>query len=149
MGLRRFRFPLPQQSSLEHHHVQHPSHLIIKKLGIQHIRHQRIYKVESASPILGARNIKISNHDRSEAEKQRTWGTPLPIWRQWSTIRLLGLEWELDLATDGYFRREDGEMESHKSRKVGLFFKNLEPQCFSAITFRNRVFTGPDGREYF
>ena len=72
VGLRRFRFPLSQQSSLEHHHVQHPSHLIIKKkLGIQHIRHQRIYKVESASPILGARNIKISNHDRSEAENLR------------------------------------------------------------------------------
>jgi len=38
-------------------------------------------------------------------------------------------------------------VESHKFRKV-IYFSTSELQCLPAITFRDRIFTGPDGREY-
>ena len=39
-------------------------------------------------------------------------------------------------------------MESHKFRKVVFFKKKMEPHCLSATSFRDRVFTRPDDREY-
>jgi hypothetical protein len=105
--------------------------------------------VESATPILGARNIKISKIMRSFFENETTTkGKETEDLRD-SFAHLATVEYhtvctcrirmgDLGVATNDYFRRK----ESHKFREGGFF--NLEPQCFSAITFRNRVFTAPD-----
>jgi hypothetical protein len=50
---------------------------------------------------------------------------------------------DLDVATIEYFRREGWNLNLGRC----FFRKTLEPHCLSAITIRNRVFTGPDGRD--
>ncbi|KIM49873.1 hypothetical protein M413DRAFT_439002 [Hebeloma cylindrosporum] len=92
---------------------------------------QVIYKVESATPILGARTMKISKiipsfSDR-EAQRSRDSFAHLAT-IEYHTIRSSRIRMGgLDVATNDYFRRE------------GWGLTTLG---------RDRVFTGPDGREY-
>ena len=115
-----------------------------------------IYKVESATPIPGARNIRIStimpplfeNETTTkgrEAENLRDSLVHLAT-VEYRTIRTFRIRMgDLDAATNDCFRREGWSLTS--SGRL-FFLKTLEPHCLLATSFRNRVFTEPDGRKY-
>ena len=123
---------------------------------------QVIYKVVSETPKLGSmsgrRDIKISKimpsfdnqiptQDR-EAEQLRDSFAHLATveYHEYhsSRIRMGGL----DVSTNDYFKKEGWHLATY-ARLVFFFFSTLETQCLSTITFRDRIFTGPDGKEYF
>ena len=113
-----------------------------------------IYKVEYSVPLLEARTIKISKIVPSFLDN-RTKGGEAQDMRD-SFAHLATVEYHtfrssrirmgsLDVATNDYFRREGWSL---KTLGRLVIFHFLEPQYFLAMTFRDRVFTGPDGKEY-
>ena len=102
---------------------------------------QVIYKVESATPILGARNIKISKimpslFDNETATEGREVENLRDSFAHLATVEYHAIRTsrirmgDLDVATDDYFRKEGWSLTS-----LGrLVFLTLEPRCLSVIT---------------
>ena len=115
-----------------------------------------IYKVESAAPTLGAREIKISKIVPSidnqiptqdgEAENLKDSFAHLAT-VEYHKIRSSRIRMgDLDVATDDYFSKEGWSIKNFGRLVVFLLWRRNVSQ---PLTFRNRIFTAPDGKEYF
>lgn len=117
---------------------------------------QVVYKVEPATPVLGAQDIKISKIIPSFFDNRLTTkGSETQNLRD-SFAHLATVEdhtihssrirmGSLDVATNDFLRKDKWSLINAGRLFI---FSTLKRQCLSAITFRDRIFTGPDGREY-
>ena len=116
-----------------------------------------IYKVESAAPTLGAREIKISKIVPSidnqiptqdgEAENLKDSFAHLAT-VEYHKIRSSRIRMgDLDIATDDYFSKEGWSIKNFGRLVVFFYFGDV--MSLKPLTFRNRIFTAPDGKEYF